>query len=82
MSAGLANRGSDDRERPWRGGRALNAQIAVAEGEAEAGHLTRERTEAAATLQRIRRSLSFLEKEYEDFQAFAARKNVDPAWLR
>lgn len=62
--------------------RALDAQIAIADEGADAGHLRRERTEATATLERVRQSLAFLRKEFEDFQAFAARKEVDPAWLR
>ena len=62
--------------------RALDAQIAIADEGADAGHLRRERTEATATLERVRQSLAFLRKEFEDFLAFAARKDVDPAWLR
>ena len=61
--------------------RALDAQIGLT-GEDSGGPLRRERIGATSTLERVRQSLAFLQKEYEDFQAFAARKDVDPDWLR
>ena len=62
--------------------RAISSQMPSVRTDAERRALQRERAEVDTALALLRRNRRFLEREYQDYQAFAAGKEVNPDWLR